>query len=110
MRTLKEQIVKDADVFINLAEFGREMVVDGCPAKGVWADTDMTARAHVDDNKMSVADIDTVERLLYLKPPYFGYQTPRADEQMTIDDVVWTVADALVEGGIIKLNLYRHRS
>lgn len=109
MWTLKDQIKKDADVFVNLSEFGEEMEVDGLPMKGVWSDVAMLATDFVVDRKMMVDGIDTVERLLFLKPAV-GYATPVAAQQMTIDGDRWTVKDSKVEGGLIKLTLFRNEA
>lgn len=107
--TLKEQMVKEAVIFLNPDEFGEEMTVDGHSMLGFW-DEETQPAPRFFGATMDVMGVNTVERLLFLLPPDPGWPGPVSDQELDIDGVLWAVRDARPENGIIKLTVYRNES
>lgn len=110
MPTLKEQMAKEAGLFLDPAEFGEHMDVDGHPALGAW-DEEVQPVARFYGATMDVMGVNTVERLLFLLPEDpVSFPLPVADQELDIDGRLWTVRDARPEGSIIKLTIYCNES
>lgn len=112
MRTLKEQIALDNAVFLNPKEFGEEILVDGLPCYGQWDEEYMPVQQFFGSTTIDVIGVHTVERLLFVMPEQQGapFPLPVPDQMLDIDNVLWTVRDAVPECGITKLTLYRNES
>ncbi len=106
--TLKEQMAKEAAIFLNPAEFGEELTVDGLPMLGFW-DEEVQPAAKFFGASMDIVGVNTVERLLFLLPEA-DWPCPVAGQELEVDGVFWTVRDARPEGGIFKLTVYRNES
>lgn len=112
MRTLKEQIALDNSTFLNPKEFGEEMVVDGLDCVGQWDEEFMPVQQFFGSTNIDVLGVHTVERLLFVMPASPGdhFPLPVPEQVLDIDNVLWTVRDAVPEAGITKLTLYRNES
>jgi hypothetical protein len=106
--TLKEQLAAEAVIFLNPAEFGEEMMVDGSPVLGCW-DDEVQPAPRFFGATMDALGINTVERLLFLRPnPSDPLPLPVPDQEMDIGGARWLVRDARPESGIFKLTVYRN--
>ena len=111
MRTLKEQLGKDALTFLNPKEFGEEITVNGVSAFGCWDEVEQPAPVFFGAS-MDVIGVNTVERVLFVMPKADDHrlEMPVPDQELNIDGAYWTVRDAKPEGAITKLTLYRNES
>ena len=107
--TLKEQMLKEAILFLDPREFGEELMVDGRPMLGCW-DEETQPAPRFFGATMDVIGVNTVERLLFLLPGDSAWPCPVSDQELEVDGVIWTVRDARPESGILKLTVYRNES
>ena len=108
--TLKEQMAKEASLFLNPDEFGEYMDVDGHLTLGVWDEKLETAPAYYGAT-MDVIGVNTIERLLFLLPNGADpLPMPLPAQELDIDGQTGTGQDSKPEGAIIKRNLYRNES
>jgi len=112
MITLKEQMALDLPAFFNPREFGEEMLVDSIPCLGVWCEEkDEPVKQFFGSSFDNVMGIFTVDRVLYVMRRDGGLmETPAPSQELDIDGGLWTVKDAVVEGGVIKMTLFRNES
>lgn len=108
--SLKEQMTKEAGLFLDPNEFGEYLNVDGHQTLGAWDEKLETAPAFFGAT-MDVIGVNTIERLLFLLPDDGDpVPLPVPDQELDINDQIWTVKDAKPEGAIMKLHLYRNES
>lgn len=107
--TLKEQMLKEAAIFLNPKEFGEELTVDGRPMLGCW-DEEVQPAPKFFGAALDVIGVNTVERLLFLLPESPDWACPVSDQELEVDGVIWTVRDARPESGIFKLTVYHNES
>ena len=101
-------MAREAATFLDPAEFGEELTVDGLRMLGCW-DEEIQPAPRFFGATMDVMGVNTVERLLFLLPPA-GWPCPVSDQELEVDGVIWTVRDARPESGILKLTVYRNES
>ena len=109
MVTLREQINLDLQTFFNANEFGEEMLVDGVPCLGSWQEEkDEPVKQFFGSGMDNVPGIFAVDRVLFvIRKDGRAMVLPVPTQEMEIDSVIWTVRDAVSEGGVIKLVLFR---
>ncbi len=96
--------------FLNPAEFGGAMSVDGLETVGIWDDGVDPAESHYDDD-VDTWGVNQVRRTLYLPSGGDdGIPLPSPRQELDIDGVLWTVADADDQHGVVKIALYRNGS
>ncbi|MDR0477660.1 MAG: hypothetical protein LBH14_06980 [Desulfobulbaceae bacterium] len=112
MPSLKEQMAMDIPVFFNPREFGEEMLVDGVPCLGIWdEEKDQPVKQFFGPSFDNVMGVFTMERVLYAaRRDGVMMAMPLPSQELDIDDKIWTVKDAVNDGGVIKLILYRNQS
>ena len=110
--TLKEQMALDLPAFFNPQEFGEEILVDSVPCLGVWCEEkDEPVKQLFGVGFDNVMGVFTVDRVLYVTCQDGGpTDVPVPIQELDIDGRIWSVRDAVMEGGIIKLILYRNES
>lgn len=110
MNMLKEQIEKDAPIFLNPQEFGEIIYIDGLECLGIW-DEDIQATKQF-ENDIDTMGVFTVSRMLMVAPMYpdVKFPTPVHSQVLDIDGVLWTVKDSTPQDGIIALTIYRNES
>lgn len=109
---LKAVMEKERSVFLNPKEFGEELLIDGLPCCGQWDEEYMPVQQFFGSTNMDIIGVHTVERLLFVMPtqPDAYLPLPVPEQVLEIDNAFWTVRDAVPEGGITKLTLYRNES
>jgi len=112
MITLKEQMALDVKAFFNTQEFGEEMLIDGVPCLGIWdEEKDEPVKQFFGAGFDNVMGVFTLERVLYAARQDGGLMAvPVPTQELDIDGKTWTVKDALREGVVIKMKLYRNES
>ncbi|MCL2791080.1 MAG: hypothetical protein FWD79_10610 [Desulfobulbus sp.] len=112
MITLKEQMQLDIPTFFNPREFGEEMLIDGVLCLGTWdTEKDEPVKQFFGSSFDNVMGIFTVDRVLYVARLDGGLmEPPIPSQELDIDGKIWTVKDAVAEGNVIKLILYRNES
>ncbi|MCL2459130.1 MAG: hypothetical protein FWF31_09885 [Desulfobulbus sp.] len=112
MNALKEQLLLDLPVFFNPREFGEEMLIDGLSCIGLWSEEkDEPVKQFFGSSFDNVMGVFTVDRALYVALGDGGLMVvPVPEQELDIDGKTWTVKDAVVEGGVVKLVLYRNES
>ena len=104
----KDTLAHDAAaVFLNPAEFGEEMTVDGVGMPAMWGEESAPGP---DIHK---ADVDAwglnVESAVLLVPQS-AMPLPVPGQRLDVDGVAWTVKKARPQMGIIRLELERNTS
>ena len=85
--------------FLNPAEFGVPMNVDGLDTVGIW------------DDDVETWGVHQLRRTLHVPSAGEGaVPLPRPRQDMRIDGTLWTVDDAVDLHGLIRINLYRNGS
>lgn len=104
--TFKEALAQDAaTVFLNPAEFGEEMVIDGVSMPAMWGEESASARdVHgVGLDGWGVNAESAV--LLVLKN---AMPRPVPGQRITVDGITWSVIKARPQTGILRLELERN--
>jgi len=111
--TFKDQLKKDLDVFINPDEFGElHKLGTGNTAKEIMMviEEDSNNQNSDGSDKFDVATQNMYEALttIYLKSS--DYKKPAVGRTITLDDKKYTVANASVSDGILKIQLVAYES
>ena len=94
--------------FLNPAEFGTPMNVDGLDTIGIWDDAIEPAEGR-DDDSVDTWGVSQTRRTLFLPSSSDGgIALPSPRQELNIDGVFWTVDDAADLHGMIRINLYRN--
>lgn len=94
--------------FLNPAEFGTPMNVDGLDTIGIWDDAIEPAEGRYDDS-VDTWGVSQTRRTLFLPSSSDGgIALPSPRQELNIDGVFWTVDDAADLHGMIRINLYRN--
>jgi len=109
--SLKEQMARDAKAFFNPKEFGEAMHIDGVSCLGSWQQEQDEPIKQFFGSGMDVPGVYTQDRVLFaICSDGTAMPLPVPDEELDIDGKIWTVRDALSEGNVVKLVLYRNES
>ncbi len=105
---LREQILKDVAIFLNPAEFGEHVTIDGVKTVGIWDDT-LASQSSPDLN--GINDASTFALLGHTKillVPSDAIVLPDEGQEIFIDDECWqVVAGTHKTHGIMYLYLQR---
>ena len=112
---LKEQIAKEAALFLNPKEFGESITVNGLEMLGCWDEKiqpspEFSRIASGSRGVLETRGVNTVERCLFLLSNDPDWPCPVSGQELEIDGDTWTVRDARPECGIFQLTVYRNES
>lgn len=106
--TFKELLRQDVKkVFLNLAEFGEEHVVNGKKMQILIDDNELTEREKRMQSHMD--GIYKKQTLVYVSALDFG-PLPGVGKPIIIDGTTFIVTDSLNEGGVYSLHLEANKS
>ena len=106
MRSLKEQMQLDAvGVFMNPEEFAEVMNINGVPVLALWDDTlqPLGTNSQTDPTGFGVT-LQTAVLLVLAE----DFACPLPNEEVVVEGERYTVAKAVPQSGILRLELERH--
>ena len=102
----KATLAQEAEqVFLNVGEFGVSMLIDGKPCIGLWGEESKSA-PDVYDNTVSAWGLNAESAVLYIPEGFMALPMPNQD--LKINDLLWTVKNAQPQQGLVRLELIRN--